>query len=557
MPGYLQSLQGSDLTFLHVVADLWGIELVASDARQGMTTLATRLQDPRLVEETIASLPAEARRALEYITRNEGRMPWAQFIRRFGEVREMGPGRRDRERPYENPISAAEMLWYRALVFRAFFDTPKGPEEFAYIPDELNGLLQVEGNHSAPVMGRQATVKERANPILANDRILDHACTLLAHLRAGLPGVQMIFPTEQAKELLPPYPVTFDALQALLAAAGLLGEDGLPKPEATRAFLEAPRGAALAQLVLAWLDSDFFNELRLTPTLQLEGEWANDPRKTRHTILNVLKSLPGEDWWSLEAIVSAVHRHDPDFQRLAGDYDSWFIRDKVTGAPLRGFEHWGEVEGALLRYLICGPLHWLGILDLALPVASSADSKPWATAFRFSRWSADLLRGRTPAGRPVEEATIQVTSVGKVRIPRLAPRVARYLIARFCDPISGEEDKYIYQVNPISLERARDQGLRAGHLWALFRRYAVKLPPNLAKALERWEEQGTQAHMERLLVLRVSSPKILEELRGSKAARFLGEPLGPTAVVVKPGAWKKVIAALAELGYLVSEIQDQ
>jgi hypothetical protein len=55
------------------------------------------------------------------------------------------------------------------------------------------------------------------------------------------------------------------------------------------------------------------------------------------------------------------------------------------------------------------------------------------------------------------------------------------------------------------------------------------------------------------VVLKVSKPEILEELRKSKAARFLGEILGPTTVVVKDGAQSKVLAALTELGLLAEE----
>jgi hypothetical protein len=40
-------------------------------------------------------------------------------------------------------------------------------------------------------------------------------------------------------------------------------------------------------------------------------------------------------------------------------------------------------------------------------------------------------------------------------------------------------------------------------------------------------------------------------LRKSKAARFLGEALGPTAVIVKSEAVPKIAAALAELGVLL------
>ena len=45
-------------------------------------------------------------------------------------------------------------------------------------------------------------------------------------------------------------------------------------------------------------------------------------------------------------------------------------------------------------------------------------------------------------------------------------------------------------------------------------------------------------------------------MRKSKAARFLGEPLGPTSVVIKPGAQPKVMAALAELGLLAEDDTD-
>jgi hypothetical protein len=59
------------------------------------------------------------------------------------------------------------------------------------------------------------------------------------------------------------------------------------------------------------------------------------------------------------------------------------------------------------------------------------------------------------------------------------------------------------------------------------------------------------------MVLRLKSTELLNELRASRAARFLGDPLGPTTVTVKPGAWKKVISFLAEMGYLgEAEIEE-
>ena len=77
------------------------------------------------------------------------------------------------------------------------------------------------------------------------------------------------------------------------------------------------------------------------------------------------------------------------------------------------------------------------------------------------------------------------------------------------------------------------------------------------KALKRWEVNGTEARVETLTVLRVSRPEVLEELRKSKAGRFLGESLGPTTTVVQNGAQSKVLAALAEMGLLAEgEVND-
>jgi hypothetical protein len=131
---------------------------------------------------------------------NAGRLPWAQFTRQHGEVREIGAARRDREHPYLSPVSAVESLWYKGLVARAFFDTPAGPEEFAYIPDDLLDKYPLPAGGGTNVTGRPASAVEYQHPHLVNDRILDHACTLLAALRLGI-RLPDAFTTQHGEEL--------------------------------------------------------------------------------------------------------------------------------------------------------------------------------------------------------------------------------------------------------------------------------------------------------------------------------------------------------------------
>ena len=563
MPSLSQSLQDHDLGHLNIIAELWGFQLDAPDARVGVEVLSVKLLDQQLLSEEIADLPEDARMAIDDLLYNKGRLPWALFTRRYGTVREMGAARRDREQPYRNPISPAEVLWYRGLVARAFFDAPGGAKEFAYIPDDLLSLLPSHPAQALSPPGRPASLAERAHPILATDVILDHACKLLAGLRLGMPGEKvesLTLPWHTSAPAPSPLPLSHEALIALLSAANLLDTNQEPLPEPVRAFLEAGRGEALAQLFQAWLTSTSFNDLRLIPHLQAEGKWENNPLTTRQAILGFLASLPSDSWWSLKAFIAAVQEAHPDFQRPAGDYDSWFIRDRRSGEFLRGYEHWMDVDGMLIRFMISGPLHWLGVLDLASPTPLEAQSNlngsvsdqygGQVSAFRLSNWGKALLDGLVPAGLPPEDEAISVSSDARLRVPRLAPRPGRYLIARLCTWEGEKDGVYLYRVTPASLAHARQGGLTTGHLISLLRRQAQAVPPSLVKALERWETHGTEARFERVLVLRLSTPEMLQRLRSSRAARFLGDPLGPTTVIVKPGAASKVLSILAEMGYL-------
>lgn len=546
-----QSLQNKDPGFLRIVLELWDIEpsdQSTKDTMPGRAALQKQiasLLESNRIAQVVEALPDDARSALDDLRRNEGRLPWPMFTRRYGTVREMGAGRRDRERPYQTPASPAETLWYRTLVARAFLDTPDGPQEFAYIPGDIFRLLpDPQGELTAP-LGRPATPSERAHTILANDRILDHACTLLAALRLGLHLDSVEF-TRASWAFTSPFAPSPTALLAMLNATDLLDAGtNLPQPEATRQFLEYPRGKALALLARAWHHNPAFNEFRMLPDLSFEGEWQNDPLRARYAIIDLLSKVPHNTWWSLPGFVSAVKHHQPDFQRPAGDYDSWFVRHKVSGEYLRGFEHWDEVDGALVRYIICGPLHWLGVLDLAAPAPGAQPA-----AFRFSRWSVELLSGAPAQGLEVEDDSFLISSDARLRAPRLVPRAARYLVTRFCAWEGANEDGYLYRITSDSLSRARDQGLRAGHLLSLLRRHALTVPPSLTRALERWEEHGSEARLERALILRLRTPETLQLLRNSRYARYLGDPLGPTTIIVNPGAGEKVLAALAEMGYL-------
>ena len=540
MPTLLQSLRKYDLSHLRIIAQLWGVELLAKESREAREELSDTLLSQELILEIVESLPTDARNALDALIQNKGRLSWEVFTRQFGKIREVGAGHRDREKVHLNPISAAEILYYRAFLARAFFDTPKGAQEFAYLPDDLVEHIAVGEQHTAPPqpLGHLARPNERAHIILANDHLLDDMTTLIASLRLGWdkPPYPLDTSLRFARDLLPaarlisPSPV----------GRGAKGEGKGLQTDSVKAFLETPRAEMMVQLTESWRESKDFNELRQISGIICEGEWEYSPLKTREAILSFLEIIPRDKWWNLNSFIVAVKEQHPDFQRTGGDYDAWFIRRAKDNELLQGFAYWDEVEGALIRYFIIGALHWLGLVDLA-----SAKEDGEIKAFRV----------REKAIEKEGSEKINISSNGLITIPRYTSRVARYIIARFCRwEESKNPDEYRYQITPSALEEAREQGLNISHLIGALQKYtSSKIPPTLARALRRWEVSGTEARVETLSILRLSKPEDLRALRESKAGRFLGDVLGPTAVVVKAGASQKIMAALIEMGIFMKD----
>jgi len=539
-----QSLQDHDRGYLRIVAELWGFDLPAGSG----PAAAQQLSEAMLAQasEMAASLPAEAAVVLELLTRHGGRLPLEELGLRFGPLREMGPGRRDREKPWASPASPLEVLWYRGWLARAFADSPAGPQEYGFIPHDLASRLPEPVPIPRAPIGRSAPKPRR---FAASDSFsVDDATTILAACRRG--GWTVSDLSAERREWLLRHllrPNSLDLLLILLQEGGLLAPD--PQPEPIREFLASGREAALSSLQRLYLHSAGWNDLAQVASLRSAGpQWPNDPVLGRGAAIELLATVPVGTWWSIPDMVAAARHEDPHFLRPPGGFDSWYLQRATDGAFLQGFESWDSVEGELLRSLVSGSLHWMGAVDL------SSDG----AAFRWSPLGAPLREAQTHLKPTAASGRSSVRPDGRIQIARLADRALRYQVARICQWESADRGGYGYRLAAGPLRRALAEGLTVSQAQRILSEAAGGKPhKGILRALERWAEHGQEAELRPRLILEVRDPSVLDLLKAdASTGRFLRERLGPTSVAVEPTDWEALSKAALKLGLLIAEPEE-
>jgi hypothetical protein len=359
-----QALLDYDLIVLRVMGEWWELDLTGEDKTACVEALTERLAGLDMPEE-LQYLPPEEVEAMHDLIANNGRLPVATFSRKHGEVRLMGPGRMEREEPWFDPVSPAEALWYRGLLYRGFDETADGLIEFYYLPEELMAQFPATRQQVPVADTAVSTLPPAAAPNQIETAVtnaVDDLATILivAHQTSFVPDAFNRLDLFLLNRQL-------DRRSLLLMLAQEMSlmrqQDQSWRPTRTAVdWLKQSREAQLRGLVDAW-SSSHWNDLCHTPGLTCEGEsWLNDPILARSALLENLPRT--SDWYSLDDLTNYIKENDPDFQRPDGNYDTWYIRDKQSADYITGYENWDRVEGRLIHFVINGPLYWLGMVEL-------------------------------------------------------------------------------------------------------------------------------------------------------------------------------------------------
>jgi hypothetical protein len=553
-----ECLADYDTVLLRAIAERRGVEPSTSHQPEMAQQIADALLQPESIAEALAWLTDEERQALDALIASGGRMRIHRFEQRFGELRRFGPGALSREAPWRAPVSPAEGLWYRGLIARSFADEMGTAVEFAFVPTDLRPVLPVPQIGLAPFDVPRADEPHRAR--LGDPAAVDDVCSLLSLAQQGILHQQQDELTPGAidharAQFLDPEEVRVQFLWHVARTAGLVRARGRAvqvSRDRVRDWLGQSRTQQLRVLQESWRGDIDWNDLWHVPGIRCEKTgWRNDPVAGRMAALELLGRCPRDVWLSISGFVDTVRDQVSDYLRPDGDFDSWYIRDVRTGEYLTGFERWDRVEGALLTYLLTGPLHWLGVVSLGY---REHWEKP--SAYRLTAWGSAFL-GLPHSG--LEELPPQPAHVAPdatITMLREAPLGDRFQLARIAEwRSSGSE--YVYAVTPTSLGWALSDGIEVERIERFLARISEDSVPAAAIArIKSWASRYGHVRLRRAAILETQNARVMRELRAHARIRgYLRQSLSPTMAVVREADWDVLIQELHQAGYL-PEILD-
>ncbi len=557
MPSLLAGLTDHPMALLRGIAAVRGVALTTNARADAAAQLAAALVERGATEAALQALSPEARAAWQALCRANGRMKVPTFTREFGAVRPLGPGKLEREQSWATPVNAAEELWFAGLIFKAFADEGDGLLEFVYIPVDLAATCADSHPTVAatdPVMARPPQQQIEALNTLAVDAVQILAALRTTPLRVDRAGQLRGAERKQLVAGLFLQDATrLDFLLALLHKLGALSiERGRLQSaaEGSQAWLRLGSWPQITALYEAWRDSaaSDWNDLRHVPGLKYEGNWRNDPLMARQAVIERLRRLPPGEWRDLDALMATIKREAPDFQRPEGNYTDWYLRDAATGEFLTGFESWDRVDGALVRFIVMGPLYWLGAIALGTALDGSVE------AFRLTHVGLAWL-GVAAVPDPPRPARLTFEDDLTIVAPLTLPLMDRFRLLRFTEPVAGSGQAIPgatkHRISRESLARARAEGVKAQALQKyLDEASGGKTPGRISAGLERWDQHSGTVRVSRGAVLRVEDASTLSLLRADPVVRpLLGEMLSAQAILVSEANLPQVMAALRELGY--------
>jgi len=409
------------------------------------------------------------------------------------------------------------------------------------------------------------------------------AGTLHSHFKLHLtvPPPAHPLPDEAIERLAPVAggEVRLEFIYSLLVAAGLL-QPGSPVtvwPEVKEQFLrqsELTQRAILARVYFEMHNwSVLWALLRVDGGLQLKRAFDRyykperlhtDLARFRRLTLRVLASLPDDRWVTWPDLLRLTRVVWPRFDQTVWQIHwrpsttaGWFLVSTRKGKPLdpADADNWELAQGAFIRQVITGPLHWLGLADLGF-----ADGQVAAVRFHGL---ADLYWDRVEAPDAPPVAATQTSAMPSVEAvttdrhtisvaPAAIQAEAHSLLSKIARLEVATAERFVYRLDTQVAYASFEGGASLSemlHDWE--RLLPIPLPDAIRDQLTAWWDAYGQVRIyENLTIIEFGDDYALAEMKAvTPLEQVLIAELSPRLVIIPHEAVDALTEALERAGH--------
>lgn len=213
-----------------------------------------------------------------------------------------------------------------------------------------------------------------------------------------------------------------------------------------------------------------------------------------------------------------------------------------------GFEHWEQVEGALIRHLLTHILPMLGVVELGTATETGDPG-----SFCLTPPGQSFLQNQVPpAPTDKKPSLLRVDANFQAHVPARASLYDRFQLARFAQLEQRDQERTVYAITQASVSRALKNGVAAEQITAFLARATDNQTPlKVIETILTWGTRQNTARLEQATLLRLAHEGLLAELRQHpRLGPLLGEVLNPTTILISADKAVEVRRLLMELGYM-------
>ncbi len=318
----------------------------------------------------------------------------------------------------------------------------------------------------------------------------------------------------------------------LLAGGAFNAQSNLVVPtELLLEWLQLPQHVRQQELARAWLQaawSEWELGLKRRPP-------ALDVRLVRRTMLQaVLPHIP-DQWCAGDDIIAQLRLSWPDVMRPTPADGRWKV-------PVGWPTHWDEEDGLLIKYMLIGPMSWLGLVELA-------ENGHYLRRTLLGGWHAGLTTA--PTVEPPKAAVLEPDFC--VVVPDKNNIYARFQLHRIAD----WNDAATAQLSPARVKNAIARGMSVlEYIVTLATITAQPVPVDIQTLVRRWGAEVEQIILSNVVILHANDAATISDIQHDRRIHLPPhEVIGGTRIALLPSDAIGVARRLRHAGYRIDTHQ--